>query len=425
LNDKHSQYANETDPWGYDNGSDVYNSNNFQGKDYRKAAYETTEDRISQELIAYPFVNKTTSTESGDAAGTTYLFTWDVDNATEAVGKGLTLTSEEAILTADKFAQGSKIIRGYSVVYGKDETDVIAVEENRSGKFMFDSNRVSKVAFNDNGELEVVFVEAPETTVTAFVRVDLEADFEGDSLGEIQLIPTDYEFRPRPTTIGVSWSQLSEITVDASYGISMQDLLVEYAAEAIRVNLDYRSFKMAYQIAKTNGANYYVTFTASNKNSDGVIDMDHYIHNAQTIISSIYTLSDSMLNEINRGGVSRIVAGPSAGTYLRLSGAFDGKGRQPNIGIHQVGELEGIPVFKAPSSIIPTDEMLCVWKNDANEGDVAIAFGTLVPFMSTGVIQRKNFYKEAGLASYADSKVLNQKYLGIIKILGLKDMTKN
>jgi hypothetical protein len=45
---------------------------------------------------------------------------------------------------------------------------------------------------------------------------------------------------------------------------------------------------------------------------------------------------------------------------LRLSGAFDSKGRQANIGIHQIGQLEEIPVFKAPSSIIPTDEMLCV-----------------------------------------------------------------
>ena len=299
LNDKHSQYANEEDPWGYENGSDTYNSQNFSGKDYRKAIYETTEDRVSQELIAYPFVSKGATEESGATTGTTYLFTYNADNATDAVGKGLTLTSEEALLTAEKFGNGSKIIRGYSVVYGKDETDVIAVEENRSGKFMFDSTRVSKVAFNDAGELEVVFIEEPETTVTAFVRVDLEADFEGDSLGEIQLIPTDYEFRPRPTTIGVSWSQLSEITVDASYGISMQDMLVEYAAEAIRVNLDNRSFRMAYQIAKTNGANYYVTFTASNKNADGTFDMDHYIHNAQTIISSIDTLSDSMLNEIN------------------------------------------------------------------------------------------------------------------------------
>lgn len=26
-----------------------------------------------------------------------------------------------------------------------------------------------------------------------------------------------------------------------------------------------------------------------------------------------------------------------------------------------------------------------MWKNDSNEGDVAIAFGTLVPFVNTGV----------------------------------------
>lgn len=46
-----------------------------------------------------------------------------------------------------------------------------------------------------------------------------------------------------------------------------------------------------------------------------------------------------------------------------------------------------------------------MWKNDANEGDVAIAFGTLVPFVNTGVIQRKQFYKEAGikLAQYLKS----------------------
>ena len=49
----------------------------------------------------------------------------------------------------------------------------------------------------------------------------------------------------------------------------------------------------------------------------------------------------------------------------------------------------------------------------------------VVPFMSTGVIQRKNFYKESGLASFGDNKCLNQKYLGIIKIIGLKDITKN
>lgn len=66
-----------------------------------------------------------------------------------------------------------------------------------------------------------------------------------------------------------------------------------------------------------------------------------------------------------------------------------------------------------------------MWKNDQNEGDVAIAFGTLVPFVNTGVIQRKQFYKEAGIASYGDWACLNRRYLGIIKIINMKDVTQD
>mgnify|MGYP006967182549 FL=1 len=99
------------------------------------------------------------------------------------------------------------------------------------------------------------------------------------------------------------------------------------------------------------------------------------------------------------------MCGPSAGTYLRLAGGFTAKGA--NIGqegVKQIGTFEGIPVFKAPASIIPTDEMLTVYKNVNNESDIGIAFGTLIPFFSTGIIQRKNFYKEAGLDFTRSSK---------------------
>lgn len=66
-----------------------------------------------------------------------------------------------------------------------------------------------------------------------------------------------------------------------------------------------------------------------------------------------------------------------------------------------------------------------MWKDDENEGDVAIAFGTLVPFFNTGIIQRKNFYKEVGLATYGDWAVMNRRYLALIRIKGLKDTTGN
>jgi hypothetical protein len=65
--------------------------------------------------------------------------------------------------------------------------------------------------------------------------------------------------------------------------------------------------------------------------------------------------------QCNRGGVSRMVAGFSAGSYLKLvKGTFSEKGRQASKGIYQIGEFGGIPTFKAPSSIIPTNEIMCV-----------------------------------------------------------------
>ncbi|MDR0675786.1 MAG: hypothetical protein LBF97_01950, partial [Elusimicrobiota bacterium] len=146
-----------------------------------------------------------------------------------------------------------------------------------------------------------------------------------------------------------------------------------------------------------------------------------YRDNAQTFVNAIDAIGDIIYDEINRGGVSRLVGGPSACSYMHLNAGYSPKGKQNQTGSHQFGELDGMPLFKVPSAIIPTNEILCVWKNDAVENDVSIAFGTLIPFFSTGIIQRKNFYKEAGLATYGDWAVLNRRYLALIAIENLKD----
>lgn len=414
LNDKHTLYGRDGDPWGYNKGEDVYNSQNVSEDEIRKAMYETTEDRATGGLVNYPY---------GKVEGTKVTFGFEIPESAGA--------NYASLEKAAKWKNGKALIRGYTTVYGADERDVIAVEEKRTHTFLYGKDYAGKVTVeyksDKENELIVTFASADDMpeAVSALARVDLEDDFEGDSLGEVELVLTDFDFKPRPTTIGVTWSQLAEITLDASFGVSTQELLVQYAAEAIRVNLDYRAFKLAYYAAKTNSDAHFVVFDAA-YNNNGVGTKEGYIHNAQTFTTAIDTLSDNMLNEINRGGVSRMVTGPSAGSYLKLCvGQFSTKGVQPNIGIHQIGEFESIPTFKAPSAIIPSDEILCVWKNDQNEGDVAIAFGTLVPFVNTGVIQRKQFYKEAGIASYGDWACLNRRYLGIIKIINMKDVTQD
>jgi hypothetical protein len=116
-----------------------------------------------------------------------------------------------------------------------------------------------------------------------------------------------------------------------------------------------------------------------------------------------------------------MVAGTSAGTYMMLMRQFTEKGATQNEGVHQIGELSGKPVFKAPKSIIPGNKVLTIFKNPQNEADISIAFGTLIPFVSSGVIQRKTLYKEAALATYGDWHCINRRYLGLITINNMKD----
>ena len=392
LHDKHT--SNEAGAYG-DASQYVDKYNDINEDDFQRALYENTEDRFTQELINIP-----------------------------GNGQGVFTIPAKAAEGGNPAVYAAKLIKGYMKIYDGDETHPIAEENKRTGNFFVNTaeypNAEIKVEKQNDGSIKITVTGVNSENVKVFARFDLEDDFLGDNLGEIELVMSDYKFEPRPTTIGVTWSQLAEITLDASFGLSAQDMLVTYAGDAIRINLDLRSFKLAYGVARSN-KDYVVEFDAAYGNGENI---EGYFHTAQTFPSAVDTVTDIMVNDINRGGVSRMVAGFSAGSYLKLvKGTFSEKGRQSAKGIYQIGEFGGIPTFKAPSSIIPTNEIMCVWKDDENEGDVAIAFGTLVPFFNTGIIQRKNFYKEAGLATYGDWAVMNRRYLALIRIKGLKDTT--
>jgi len=417
--------SSEADPWGTDTGYDE------EEKNQRRALYETTEDRIVQELENAEII------EAADIA--TPVFIKGVSTAIVAHDFGGIVGIADAYIVLGKtdatrvcgFDEG--FIDGYLTVYKAGNENDPIVLQNKNTFFFAGANEaglsyVTSIAKTVVGGVYAVKFGTGLTAgdisgLKAYARFDSETDFDGDYLGEVELRMHDYQFVPRPTSIGITWSQLSEINLDASFSVSAEELLVSYASQEIRVALDYRAIKLAWQAAKTTKKSS-VIFDAG-YSSSGVGAKDGYYQNAQTLMTAIETVGDNMLNDINRGGVSRLVAGPSAGSYMRLNAGFAAKGAMRTLGCHQVGEIEGIPLFKVPSKIIPSNEILTVWKNDDNDADVSIAFGTLVPFFSSGIIQRKNFYKEASLATYGDYKILQPKYLSSIKIIGLKDKTSD
>ena len=392
-------------------------ANEIQSDDYRKAMYETSEDRYVHEMAN----GLVLAAALGDVATVGGKETVLEEGVRYVVFGQVKASDDSAKGGAEAFAKMG-YIDGYAAFFGTEgEANPLAVQAKtggnlaNNGDFLIKSGKTVTVTKVAEGIFKLEGADAGEIA-KAYGRFDSEGDFQGDYLGEVELVMTDYWFRPRPTAIGVTWSQLTELVLDTSFGVSAEELLVDYAGQEIKKALDFRAVKIAYQAAKMNPDSYTVEFKADAGNDSD----DSYLHTAQTFSQAIERVGDVMFNDIQRGGVSRIVGGPKAVSYLRLNSGFSTKGAQSRVGGHQVGELYGIPVFKVPSSVIPEDELVCIWKNDENEADVSIAFGTLVPFFSTGIIQRKNFYKEAALATYGDWSILNKKYMGIIKITGMR-----
>lgn len=214
----------------------------------------------------------------------------------------------------------------------------------------------SNVKYVDAGtvkEIKVAKVEgaAPDFTVTlegeipggakftAVGRYDSERDLTGKYLGEVELQIRDYHFRPRPVSLGVTWTQLSELVLDTSFGVSAEEMLMDYAAQEIKKTLDFQAVKMASSAQKAKAGDNYVLVDAEAVDGGGI--KDSYYHTAQLIGQAINRIGDIQLNAFNRGGVSAIVGGPAAVEYLKLSQVWKDTGRQAPIGGHKCGEYDG------------------------------------------------------------------------------------
>lgn len=252
---------------------------------------------------------------------------------------GFKVDLTKAVALRDKFHNNHEA--GVTVMpNGKGLTETLAANKGVM---------VVNITTTDDVATKAAWYKEGTTKVRAFGRFNAESDFEGNYLGEVEIRLTDYQFKPSMTSIGVSWSQLTEITLSTSYNLSAEELLVSYASQEIRSALDYRSVRLAYTVAKSNAShnpNYYYVFDAAYNTTNAVAGStgtkDGYRENALTFVSAIDAVGDIIYDEINRGGVSRLVGGPSAVSYLKLAtGLWSPKGKQSQRGAHQEGEFDG------------------------------------------------------------------------------------
>ena len=388
----------------------------------RDVMYESTESRYATELVNVPAEkvtvegNKIKVAFDGGALTGNYI-PKDSSLSIFVGGKKMAIAIMGPVLDGSTGAEwfGGKEIQ-------IDATHIIKVE----GITQEGVNAVFPVFVKpENGEYaeatlgisgDQLTIDGVAVRVLAVGRFDSEKDLTGMHLGECELQMKTYYFNPRRISMGVTWTDMTELYLDLSFGVSAEDTLIDSVGQEIKKALDFQAVEYANRVQKVRSGNPLVKFDAT----AGDKFKDSYWHTAQTFTQALGHVSDEMLNIFNRGGVTAIVGGPKACRYLELIEGYSTKGAQSPIGGHQVGELNGVPVFKVPSSVIADNELLTTWKNEQAEGDVSIAIGTLVPFASTGKLPRKNFYYEQGIARYEDTQALQPRYLGRVLIENIR-----
>ena len=398
----------------------------------RDVMYESTESRYATELVNVPAENVTADgdkikvTFDGGALTGNYIAK-DSSLSIFVDGKKMAIAIMGPVLDGSTGAEwfGGKEIQ-------IDATHVIRVKEvTQTGKNAenaeftvemksvdADESAYTSATLSISGD-KLTFSYGEDSTtvrVLAVGRFDSERDLTGMHLGECELQMKTYYFQPRRISMGVTWTDMTELYLDLSFGVSAEDTLIDSVGQEIKKALDFQAVEYANKVQKVRSGNPLVKFDAT----AGDTFKDSYWHTAQTFTQALGHVSDEMLNIFNRGGVTAIVGGPKACRYLELIEGYSTKGAQSPIGGHQVGELNGVPVFKVPSSVIADNELLTTWKNEQAEGDVSIAIGTLVPFASTGKLPRKNFYFEQGIARYEDTQALQPRYLGRVLIENIR-----
>lgn len=389
----------------------------------RDVMYESTESRYATELVNVPAEkvtvegNKIKVAFDGGALTGNYI-PKDSSLSIFVGGKKMAIAIMGPVLDGSTGAEwfGGKEIQ-------IDATHIIKVEgvtqEGVNAEFPVfvkpENGEYAEATLSIEGDQ--LTIDGVAVRVLAVGRFDSEKDLTGMHLGECELQMKTYYFNPRRISMGVTWTDMTELYLDLSFGVSAEDTLIDSVGQEIKKALDFQAVEYANKVQKVRSGNPLVQFDAEAGNA-GI--KDSYWHTAQTFTQALGHVSDEMLNIFNRGGVTAIVGGPRACRYLELIEGYSTKGAQPPIGGHQVGELNGIPVFKVPSKVIADDELLTTWKNEQAEGDVSIAIGTLVPFASTGKLPRKNFYFEQGIARYEDMQALQPRYLGRVLIKNIR-----
>lgn len=378
--------------------------NSVRGDLFLEWAMETARDSIYYLSAVYGKAKRGSTAGANMKESPVFRYASEIE--VDEVGTG------DASTTAFSATLTKKPVRPYSVKLLVNQVPV-ATDDGNGNMIGTALNASETNTINyTSGALVLNFTTAPASGAEIVTEsyIDTEVSALYPEIGSVELQLKDFQFRVRPFPLYVSWSKMTELLLNTTLNIDSEDALIRGASDELKKSLDFHAIRLAFQSALGNTA---ITFDAEGAVGEPEIDR------AMAFNRAIDGASDAMYNDLQRGGVTKLVGGPGAVSYLKLHRRFDSTNRQPRVGAYREGSLDGIDVYKVPSSLIPNDQLMAIYRNELVPEDVAVAFGSLIPLYRTQTLEYKEFFTETGVAFFGDSKVLQPKYLQRIQIQNL------
>lgn len=296
---------------------------------------------------------------------------------------------------------------------------VIVATDDRNGNLVATPSNLSAtltggtINYATGALAGVKFSAAP----AAGTVVSVEYAFSGEDpaqysqIQEVDIQLRAYPFELREFPVYVIVSNMTKLLLQGTVDIDAQEAIVRNSGGELGKALDFYAINLAMIYARANGSPTVFNFTGA----VGEAEIDR----AQSVTRYISQAGNAMYNALQRGGVTKIVGGPKAVEMLKLHARFQSTGAQSAVNVYKIGDLDGIDIYKAPASLVPDTELLCVYKNPDVPEDVALAIGTYVPLFASDAVTFKSMQTEQGLAWYGDMKCLQPKYLQRISITGM------
>jgi hypothetical protein len=263
-----------------------------------------------------------------------------------------------------------------------------------------------------SGATTLVFSSNLATSDTLKIEWIWDSEFEGtfDDYGVLHIQTRVLTFNPVLHPLGYQYSTLAAATLGSTGFGNYQELIVKSIADAHSARKDHKAIALARKLALGSAK---FTFDADWAGQGSDNDFNH----VQRITETIGNIGTTIYNELQRGGITTLVAGTKAVNYLAKHRKYERDlSQRRGMGTYLDGYLDKVPVYVCPNvtGLLDTKEVLAVYKNPDEDGEPSIVFGTYTEL--TAGLEYPEFYTRGNMATVEDYQVIQAKFLRILSI---------